>query len=88
MMNFPPKWEILTYNVSRAIGVCNDPTKSNDEALQVLRQASDTFEEIVLWGRGTNFNSGTFQERMSFINMRHEIHLHMISRGVTPDHSH
>jgi hypothetical protein len=87
-MKFPPKWEILTYAVSRAIGVCNDTIKSEDDALDALRIADATFEAIMFWDEGKNFSSGTVEERISFIKMRSEIHLMMIKRGVTSNYSH
>ena len=88
IMNFPPKWEILSYAVSKAMGVCDDTSKSNDEALDALRYADDTFDAVMLWGPAVNFGSGTLKERLYFINQRHEIHLMMIDRGVTCFHSH
>ena len=86
-MNFPPKWGILTDAVTIAMRVCNDNRKSNNAALGALHDADDTFEAIKCCDRGgVNFNSGTFDQRASFINIRNEIHLMMINRGVRSDH--
>lgn len=86
-MEFPPKWDVLTDAVSIAMRVCNDPRNSNDEALDALQNADAVFEVIgTYWDRGRNFSSGTSAERLSFLNVRHEIHLMMLDRGVTSDH--
>ena len=86
IMSFPPQWGSLTDAVSRAMRVCNDTGKSNDEAIEALRNADDVFQDIMYSHTQVNLRNGTYEERESFFNRRCEIHSMMIDRGVMSDH--